>query len=92
MRTLTSMIIQPALAIAAAAVMLTVLSAGPADAKRKARLQHSERAEAVEVDCTPRNGWGGYYGNPWCRTGPSEAGNRRTYGYPAWVPKKYREW
>lgn len=76
------------------AVLALAVVAAPADAKRKQRQDapHQPRIQAHEVDCTPRNGWGGYYGNPWCRTGPSEAGNRRQHGYPAWVPKKYRDW
>lgn len=83
---------QPVLTAAVAVALLAAVSASPADAKRKPKTHDVERSQAAEVDCTPRNGWGGYYGNPWCRTGPSEASNRRSYGYPAWVPKKYREW
>lgn len=69
------------------AAVLASATAAMAAANRK-----PVRAVVVKRDCTPFNGRYGYYGNPWCQTGPSEAANRRQYGYPAWVSKKYREW
>ena len=40
----------------------------PASADAKSKLRHADRTYAVR-DCTPINGFYGYYGNPWCDTG-----------------------
>ncbi len=45
-----------------------ILIGVPAGADAKSKLRNVDRAYAVR-DCTPINGFYGYYGNPWCDTG-----------------------
>lgn len=54
-----------ALAIAFVFTTAAAASAGPSG-KHKAKRWEPSRAAR---DCTPINGFYGYYGNPWCDTG-----------------------
>lgn len=58
-----------ALAIVFAVATAAGASAAP-QGKHGHKLKHRQPAYAAR-DCTPINGFYGYYGNPWCDTGSS---------------------
>lgn len=57
------------IALAIAFVLATAFSVSAAP-RSKHKTQHWQ-APRAERDCTPINGFYGYYGNPWCDTGSS---------------------
>jgi hypothetical protein len=56
-------------AVIVAFVLASAVSASAAPS-RKHKATHWQLPR-VEGDCTPINGFYGYYGNPWCDTGSS---------------------
>lgn len=56
-------------ALAIAFVLATAIGVSAAP-RSKHKTQHWQ-APRAERDCTPINGFYGYYGNPWCDTGSS---------------------
>lgn len=58
-----------ALAIAFVLASAVSVSATP-QGKQKYKTKHWQPPRATR-DCTPINGFYGYYGNPWCDTGSS---------------------
>ena len=56
-----------------AVLMVLVLGLGVSTASAHGHKYKTKRSHVprVERDCTPINGFYGYYGNPWCDTGSS---------------------
>ncbi|HVZ03280.1 hypothetical protein [Hyphomicrobium sp.] len=58
-------------ALAVFVVSLPAMAGSPAHAHKYKRKHTHRHLPRVERDCTPINGFYGYYGNPWCDTGSS---------------------
>jgi hypothetical protein len=58
--------------VVALAIALVLASAVSASAAPQGKYKHKTKhwqAPRADRDCTPINGFYGYYGNPWCDTG-----------------------
>lgn len=58
--------------VVALAIVLVLASAVSASAAPQGKYKHKTKhwqAPRADRDCTPMNGFYGYYGNPWCDTG-----------------------